>query len=81
MPCTVFLPYAHQDRPPSNIEGICTQIETQLDQEWNPDVAFAIRSGGLGMMISSSKTGSQTAELWAAVEPILPAGVFVEPQF
>jgi hypothetical protein len=79
VPCTVFLPYADQHRPPLNIETICTEIEMQLDPEWSPHVAFAIRDGRLGMMISSSKTGSQTAGLWAAVEPILSAGVFTEP--
>jgi hypothetical protein len=79
VPCTVFLPYADQHRPPLNIEAICTEIEMQLDPDWNPRVAFAIRDGRLGMMISSSKTGSQTAELRAAVEPILPADVFTEP--
>jgi hypothetical protein len=70
-----------QDCPPLNIEAICAEIESQLDREWSPNVAFAIRDGRLGMMISSSKTGSQTAGLWAVVEPILPAGVFTEPSF
>ena len=75
---SLFLPYADQDRPPLDLRAICVEIERRLDG-LSPDVERVDQSNKSGIRVSSGRVGSQR-ELWRAVEPVLPAGVFAEPR-
>jgi len=79
MQYSIFVPYALQDQPPLNIEALCERISHSLEFI-HADVADATTAELLrGVNVSSSKVDSHD-ELWAAVEPILPASIFDEPR-
>ena len=70
----IFLPYSDQDRPPLNARSICVKIEAALDA-LSPDTEITSHGGRVGIMVSSPRVETQ-GELWNAVEPVLPAGLF-----
>lgn len=75
---SLFLPYADQDRPPLNVESMCRELEANLDA-LSPDTQRDDAGGRIGIRIISARVDS-AGELWAVVEPVLPAGVFAEPR-
>jgi hypothetical protein len=73
----IFLPLADEGRA-SSIAAACEALERQLDH-LSPATELAERGGRIGLRISSARVGSSD-ELWKAVEPLLPAGMFEGPQ-
>jgi len=75
---SLFLPYADQDQPPLNVHSICRELEAKLDA-LSPDTQQEDTGGPIGVRIFSDRVES-VEQLWAAVEPVLPAGVFASPR-
>jgi hypothetical protein len=77
---SIFLPFINQDRPPLDLRQICEDIARSLDAALSPDVErHTAPNGLLGIAIGSSAVASES-ELWEAVRPTLPPGVFGEPR-
>lgn len=75
---SIFLPLEKRGGEAINLPALCEHIERRLDH-LSPDAEIIEQHGRRGLRISSSRVTDQD-DLWKAVEPLLPAGVFGPPQ-
>jgi hypothetical protein len=71
---SISLPLEKQGGEPTNLPALCEHIERRLDH-LSPDAEIIGQHGRRGLRISSSHVSNQD-DLWKAVEPLLPPGVF-----